>query len=914
MLTAPQIRDHTDAIQDQGVADCASIPESDLFDLLETDRKGLSQHEAERRLRLFGQNRMPRARPIAWYRKFLAGFTHFFAILLWIGAVLAWIGGTPNLSVAIVVVIVVNGVFSYWQEYQAERAADALQALLPNQVTVRRDGEILTVDAREIVRGDILVLSEGETIPADGRLFDVQALKLDLSSLTGESRPVPRTTIAPVASGQPLVFTPNLVFAGTSIASGRGEAVVTAIGADTEFGRIASLTQEQTKSPSPLMQELSHVTRVVSLLAFLLGAVFFVLGVIVGGLSFEMAFIFGIGIIVANVPEGLLPTLTLSLAYGVRKLAKKNALVKKLSAIESLGATTVILTDKTGTLTENQMTVREIWIDGQTVAIGDGTEIDRSAGAIELMRTAALCCDAHLRPKSDGSGWSAIGDPTEASILFAARKFGITDESLSYFERIAELPFDSARKRMTTVERIEGRNVACVKGALIEMLDRCSSIRRGNDDAPLSSSGRDSIRRTHRELARRGRRLLAVAQRTLADEIPTINGEWKTSDVERQLTFLGLIAMEDPPRPEVPGAIADCAAAGIRVLIVTGDDGLTAAAIGREIGLHKTPPTVITGKQLDQMDEISLTRIMSRRDVLFARVAPEHKLRLVETCRQLGEVVAVTGDGVNDAPALRRADIGVAMGITGTDVAREAADMILADDNFASIVDAVREGRTVYRNIRRFIGYVFVSNAAEMLPFIAFFLFGLPLPLTIMQVLAVDVGTDLLPALALGAEQTPEDIMFKPPRKRSESILDVPTLLRAYLWLGSIEGGLAMLGFLYALSAAGWFGDTFVSEGQAYVVATTVTFAGIVMAQIGNAFAWRTDKMSVFQVGLASNRLLLAGIGAELAILLILLYVPPFTEFFGMSPPSLAHWRILVLFGPILFLLEELRKLISRRS
>ncbi|MBS1795636.1 MAG: cation-transporting P-type ATPase [Acidobacteria bacterium] len=910
---------------DGQVRNFAELPVADALSILETSRDGLAEEEAARRLKLFGENRLPRPPKAKWYVEFAGNFVHFFALMLWVGAALAWFAGLPELALAITVVIVVNGIFSYWQEYKAERAAEALEALLPHQVTVRRDGVEKLIPAQRVVRGDLLILSEGETVPADARLVAAERLRLDLSSLTGESRPVPRSTIAHADGRQPLAFCPNLVFAGTSVAGGRGAAVVYAIGARTEFGRIARLTQAQTKTLSPLEKELQRVTRIVTLLAVGLGALFFVVGFAFGGLSLAAAFIFAIGIIVANVPEGLLPTLTLSLAFGVRRMAARKALVKKLSAVETLGATTVILTDKTGTLTENEMTVRELWLDGRFLKVGGlgyepaGTiETDGNAdrkAAVELLRTAALCCDARLAAPEKGGRRTVVGDPTEAAILVAAEKIGLSGEKLKAFERLAELPFDSVRKRMSTLQRIDGRTTACVKGALNELLRFCTGLRANGKTVGLTEKRRRAVQTAHDELALKGLRVLAVAVREIDSHEKMADGEWRTSDIERDLTLLGLVAMEDPPRPEVAAAIESCRRAGIRVAMVTGDDGLTAAAIGREIGLHESPPRVITGRELDALDEIALSKILTGTDFLFARVAPEHKLRLVETFQKLGEVVAVTGDGVNDAPALRRADIGVAMGVTGTDVAREASDMVLTDDNFASIVYAIREGRAVFDNIRKFVGYCFVSNAAEMMPFVFFVLFGVPLPLTIMQVLAVDVGTDLFPALALGAEKPEPDVMNRAPRRRRESLLNYPTLVRAYLWLGMIEAALALGAYFYAQWLAGWRpGAAFVADGAVYSVATTVTFAAIVAGQVGNVFAWRSERQSVLTIGFFGNRLLFWCLAAEIGLMLALICIPPVARIFGMAPPLAAHWPVIIACAPLLLLLEEARKFFVRRA
>jgi calcium-translocating P-type ATPase len=829
-----------------------------------------------------------------WLRKLALHFTHLLALLLWAGAALAWVGGMQELSVAIVGVVAINGIFSYWQEHEAERAVEELEAMLPRQVMLRRDGHQIQAPAAEVVPGDLLLLQQGEAIPADARLIQANRLRLDTSAMTGESRPVARSE-KPVsgANGLPSVSAlPNLVLAGTTVVSGLGEAVVFATGGATEFGRIAKLTGHQRERPSPLEKELRHVTGVVTIFAVAMGCVFFVTGQLLGELSFLAAFLFAVGIIVANVPEGLLPTVTLALAMGVRRMASRRALVKRLSAVEALGATTLILTDKTGTLTENRMAVHQLWAEGQW---WDPQSPASPADLhTEALLTAALCCDAPL------------GDPTEIAILSAAAtRFGLTDEHLARYPRLGELPFDSVRKRMTTLQAMGGHTVACVKGAPSEVLPRCL----------LDTATREQSEAAQRDMAGRRLRVLAVARRDLGDLMPSEGDGWRPEQIEHELTFLGLIGLEDPPRKEVAPAIAACRAAGIRVIMSTGDDGLTAAAIGQEIGLHASHPHIITGAHLDTLHEDAIDRLFDEPELLFARVSPEHKLRLVESCQRRGEVVAVTGDGVNDAPALKRADIGVAMGETGTDVAREAADVVLTDDNFASIVAAIEEGRAVYDNVRKFVTYIFASNVPEIVPFIAFVLLRIPLPLTIMQVLAVDLGTDLVPALALGAEPAEPGVMQRPPRKRGDRLLDRGTLFRAYAWLGVIEAALAMTAFFAAYWMGGWRpGEPLPETGPLYQTATTMTLAGIVACQIGNLFACRTRLGSSLGRGLPANRLLFAGLAFELLLLLALIYFPPLADVFGLAPLEAGHWLLLASFGPILLLLEETRKAVMRRN
>ncbi len=905
----------------------AARSDSEALAALQSSPNGLSANDASVRKIQYSANVLPHAASRPWYQELIANFIHFFALLLWAGAVLAWFAGMPELAWAIVAVILINGTFSYWQEYQAERAAEALAALLPRQVTVRRDKQEQRIFAADVVPGDILMLVEGDAISADARIIKAERLRVDISALTGESRPVPRTADVVAIAGRTIANAANLALAGTTVASGRGEAIVFATGAKTEFGRIAQLTNVQTERPSPLQIELHRVTQLVTFLALSFGVAFFLIGKIFAGLSLTTSFIFALGIIVANVPEGLLPTLTLALAMSVRRMAKRQALVKRLSAVETLGATTIILTDKTGTLTANEMTVRELWTGGKSYGVGGigyepyGTVeslLPNGAGSeavLELLRVAALCCDARLVALDrERRRWQVIGDPTEAAILVAASKAGLNATALEKFPRITELPFDSTRKRMTTIQNFEGLPVACVKGAPSEMLPHCTHIISDGNIVDLDAAQQQLFHHAHNAMARRGLRVLAVAKRSVTIEKRDDADGWRSEEIERDLILLGLIGMEDPPRSEVPSALIDCHNAGVNVVMVTGDDGITAAAIGREIGLHHNPPHVVTGAELEQMTDNELSALLTQKDLLFARTTPEHKLRLVLAYQQRGEVVAVTGDGVNDAPALKRADIGVAMGMVGTDVAREAADMILADDNFASIVAAIEEGRAVYDNIRKFVTYIFASNIPELIPFLAFVLLHIPLPLTVMQILAVDLGTDLVPALGLGMEAPEPDVMRRKPRSRAERLLNWPTLLRAYGWLGMIEAALSLTGFFAVYWLSGWRpGMVMAESGTLYLTATTMTLAGIVACQIGNVFACRSASQSSVKLSWRGNSLLLFGILAEVVLLLLMIYVPLLAQVFGLAPLSWNHWAILATFPLLLLCLEEIRKALIPR-
>ncbi len=928
----------------EGAARSLYIPlqKDEVFRELDTSGKGLTISEAQRRLKLTGPNTLKRIEKSPLLKDFLGNmFLNLFALLLWAGGMMSFVAGMPELGWAIFLVIVINALFSFWQEYRAERAVEALKRLLPKKVRVIRDGEEKEIDADTLVPGDLIRLSEGDSVPADGRLVDAQEMRVDNSSLTGESKPVYKVS-EPVTNGKGFIWTevPNLVFAGTTIVSGTGTIVVTATGMDTEIGRVAFLTQAIKPEMSPLQKEIESMTRTVTLIAVTLGLVFFLLGYHLAGLTFAESFIFAIGIIVANVPEGLLPTVSLSLAMGVQRMAGKNAIVKKLSAVETLGSATVICTDKTGTLTSNRMNVVKLFINGRVIDVNgtgyapeggfvlDGKTMTEKEleeeGVQKLLAASALCNNAALRPPSAvGGEWTISGDPTEGALLTAAAKAGIDLEELKAgFARSAHLPFERMRKRMSTVHALsartgneslfgatqKGRSMAFIKGAPTEVLRLSSSIYANGGTVELEPGKKEEVLRQNDLMAAGGLRVLAVACREVESK-----KSYKTEEVEAELTFIGLVAMLDPPRPEVKQAIADCGTAGIKVVMVTGDYGLTARAIGGQVGL--VAERVVTGEELNRITHSGLRDLLKKGTVIFARVEPKDKLRVVHALQENGEVVAVTGDGVNDSPALRKADIGVAMGLRGSDVAKESADIILADDNFASIVDAVREGRAVYANIKKFVTYIFASNIPEIIPFIAFVIFKVPLPLTVLQILAVDLGTDVLPALGLGVEPPEKGIMNQPPRPRGKKLLDFKTLSRAYLFLGPMEALLCLSGFFFAYWLRGWApGETMTETGVIYAAATTMTFAGIVASQIGNVFACRTDRVSVFTVGFLKNRFILLSLLAEIAITLTLVYIPPLARVFGFSPLGLKDWAFLLIFPFVIFGADELRKLFIRKN
>jgi magnesium-transporting ATPase (P-type) len=855
---------------------------------------GLTSAEARRRLAEAGPNALAEEKPPSHVRRFAANLVHLFALLLWAGALLALLGGLPALSAAIVTVILVNAVFAFVQEYRAEKAVEALRGMLPVRVRVRRDGLTTEVANEEVVPGDVLLLAPGDKVAADADLLAVAELRVDESTLTGESYPV-------VPAGR--------VFAGTYVTAGTGEAFVTETGMATRFGQIAGLAQRTTHERSPLERELDRVTHLVAALSLGIGALFFLVAGLLG-MGLGDRFVFAVGVMVALVPEGLLPTVTLSLAIATQRMARRNALVRRLSAVEGLGETTVICTDKTGTLTEDEMTVVHIWTRAGTVLV-EGAGYERfgrflSHGEVvdpapfrELLRAGLLCGDARLALGE--SGPTVVGDPTEAALVVVAEKAGLRHEQeAARYPRLTELPFSSERRRMTTIHLVPAGRTAYVKGAVESMLSRTT----------LSPVEREEVEEAAAAMEHEALRVLAIARRQLPEDC-----DLNADAVERELELLGLVGMIDPPRPEVPEALDRCRRAGVRVIMVTGDAARTAAAIARTIRLA-AEPHVIVGSELAGMDDGDLRRRLAERDVVFARIDPEQKLRLARVLRRSGEVVAMTGDGVNDAPALKEADIGIAMGQTGTEVAREAADMILLDDNFASVVAAVEEGRAVYDDIRRFAGYHFCSNVGELIPFLVWGMTGgsVPLPLVVMQVLAIDLGTDMLPAIALGTERAEPGTMERPPRPRSERLLNGSVLGRVFGWIGPLEGLAAMTSFFLAYLLAGWRPwEPLADSGDLYLQATTMTMAGIVMAQVGAGIAWRTNRRSVFSVGLLSNRLLLVGIAVEVAMIAVLAYTPGLDQAFHMAPLSPWLWVSLLVWPPLVLGVEEARKAILRR-
>lgn len=917
-----------------------SVSVEEAIRMMETSLEGLSNREVSKRVELYGKNTITKKQGKSTYIKFLESFTSLMAILLWVGAIIAFGARIPELGVAICLVNLINGSFSFWQEFRAEKATEELMKILPKMARVLRAGEEIKILAEELVPGDIILLEEGDMITADARILHCDEFQVNQSTLTGESNPARKQIDSYTVKGNSILEAKNLVFAGTSCSSGTAICVVVETGMNTELGKIADLTMNVKEELSPLQKELNRLTKRISVFTIGIGIAFFVAATLLVDMPLISAFIYSLGMIVAFIPEGLLPTVTLSLAMAVQRMAKSNALVKKLSAVETLGCTTVICTDKTGTLTQNEMTVVSIWTPDRELQVsGEGyspqgkiTWENKEVLAEEdlemnlVLTAGGMCSNARVIHKEGEEKYQVLGDPTEACLVVVAKKAGIDIYELTKSTpRLKELPFDSKRKRMSTIHKLEQelfgfQYVAYVKGAPKEISELCSKEICDNKLCELTKERREQIIEANDNYARQGLRVLGIAIRLFDEKYFESNSrdfkDASNEGVEQDLVFLGLVAMEDPPKEEVAEAIAKCHSAGIRVIMITGDYGLTAESIGKHIGLiNEAEGKVITGTDLEKLSDSEL-RLKLTGNVIFARVAPEQKYRVVTVLQEMGHIVAVTGDGVNDAPALKKADIGVAMGQAGTDVAKEAADIILTDDNFASIVKAIEEGRAVYANIKKFILYILNSNMPEGVPTIAFLFSGgrIPLPLTMMQILAIDLGTDMLPALGLGAELPEKGVMEKPPRSQKVGFLDRPLFVKAFLYYGMLEAGISLGAYFYVNYLNGWPSVPLASEGAVYMAATTMSLASIVFCQIGIVMNARTEKESIFTVGVFSNKKILLGIFAEIVILILIIYVPFLQKVFGTSTIGIKEWIFLISIPAPLIAIEELRKLLIRKT
>ncbi|MCF6155640.1 MAG: cation-translocating P-type ATPase [Candidatus Brocadia sp.] len=891
---------------------------------------GLSHVEAENRLIKYGYNQLEEKEGVSPLILFLGQFNDFIVWILIVAAIVSGFLGEWIDALAIVAIVIINAIIGFIQEYRAEKSLDALQKMTTPFSRVLRNSEVHSIPSRNIVPGDIVLLEAGDCVPADGRLYSSFGLKTQEASLTGESTPVSKSTEPLQNPLLPIGDRENMVFMGTSVTSGKGICVVISTGMHTELGKIAGLIQESGKEETPLQRKLEVFGKKLVYLCLGIVAIVFLLELWRKDPLLE-AFLMSVSLAVAAIPEGLPAIVTIALALGVQRMVKRHVLIRKLPAVETLGCTTVICSDKTGTLTQNEMTVRKIFVNGKTIDIsGTGyapegnftfnntplSEIDKRMVTF-VLGIGVLCNNAHL--KRDNTTWKILGDPTEGAILSAAAKAGIWKEGLQKkFPLASEIPFDSDRKKMSTIRKTPySVQLVCEKGAADVIVKDCTRISIGGELRDLTEDDIRVIVNENNKMADAALRVIGIAFKPV--DIETINPD--PDSLERDLIFAGLLAMIDPPRPEVKDAVATCHKAGIKTVMITGDHKNTARAIGEELGFLRNDRKAIDGMELDTLPDEILEKEVSKIAV-YARVSAEHKLRIVKAWKKQGEVVAMTGDGVNDAPAVKEASIGVSMGITGTDVTKEASDMIITDDNFASIEAAVEEGRGIYDNIKKSIHYLLSCNAGEIFTMLFASIFNLPLPLFPIQILWINIATDGLPALALGVDAVDPDIMKRPARRSTEQIIDrnlgslivfqgfliaLSTLL-AYLYVlyytSSVKPGYLHYWFLNKLIPC-CFGGPLSGDLER---ARTVAFSVMVISQLFHSFNCRNAHRSLFMIGVFTNKKLLLATGFSLAMQVAIVYIPYSENIFKVIPLELKDWIAIFGFSTLVFIIMEIIK------
>jgi Ca2+-transporting ATPase len=894
---------------------------------LKTSREGLSELEARARFEKYGPNELKEMKRETPLQMFIGQFKDALIIVLIISAIIAALLGEMIDAFAILLIVVINALFGFVQEYRAEKALDALRRLAAPQARVLRDGKEIQIPASELVPGDILLIETGDKLSADARIIHSVDIRVDESSLTGESTPVEKET-SPVKDDVQVSERKSMLFMGTAVTYGRGIAVVTETGMNTQIGKIAGIIQVTQEELTPLQQKLQKFGEQLGIGILIICGIVFLSEILESGELIGMLssmkfaeflaskqlielFLISVSLAVAAIPEGLPAVITITLALGLQKMVRRHSIIRKLHAVETLGSTGIICSDKTGTLTRSEMTVRKLYVDGGFIEVtGQGYEpkgefiredcklhLEKEKDLSLLLTIGVLCNNSHL---DNESGWRISGDPTEGALLVAAEKAGISQDNLKRkFPRIEEITFDSERKRMTTIHKTPDGVVGYMKGACEIVLELCSSTLENGKIKKLTAEKKREILKMNSDMADDALRVLACAYRKLDSK------NYSPEKVENEMIFVGLMGMMDPPREEVFNAVRKCESAGMKVVMITGDHKITALAVAKELGIMKKDSRVLTGEELDKLGEKGLEKIVEHVAV-YARVSPQHKIMIVKALKAKGQIVAMTGDGVNDAPALKMADIGIAMGITGTDVSKEASDMILTDDNFASIVAAVEEGRGIFDNIKKFIRYLLSCNAGEVLTVFFAPLLNLPIPLLPPQILLMNLVTDGLPALALGVEPTNPKIMERPPRDQKEDILKpmFPTVL--------------MVGFLICFGTLLVFSQYcrmyyVAGDGNSLRIPMTVAFTTIVMFELFIAFACRSSSRTIFETGVLSNTSLVLAVASSLILQLAVIYLPPLQAIFKTAALSLSDWVIIIIVSSTAFFAMELVKIFQRR-
>jgi len=948
------------------------IPKEELFARLgSSEAQGMSSMKAAERLNEEGRNELTPAKGTPWFIVFATHLFGGFSALLWTGAILSFIGfaldseATENLYLGIVLVVVVTltGCFAYYQEAKAGAVMKGWAKMAPGEATVLRDGKTFKMNAVELVRGDVVEVKGGDRIPADIRILESNGLKVDNSSLTGESEPQTRQN--QMTHENPLE-TANLAFYSTAATEGAGKGVVISIGDNTVIGRIAGLASSTETVDTPIHREIQHFIHIICTIAICLGAIFFILG-LVKGLSIIENLVFMISIIVANVPEGLLATVTVSLTLTAKRMERKQVFVKNLESVETLGSTTTICSDKTGTLTQNRMTVAHLWID-DTICTTDtsvtkGTYDTESPAFQSLYRCMAICNRAVFEPGQEDTDIvtrTTIGDASETAMIKFAQPSRDIIEIRESNPKVCEIPFNSRNKFSLSIHATEDPNdkrlVLLMKGAPERVLARCNRVLMNGQEVPMDEKAQGAYDEAYTTLGGMGERVFGFAQHYLDPDVYTADYEFNIEDVNfpmEGLCFIGLCSLIDPPRPQVPDAVRLCQTAGIKVIMVTGDHPITAHAIAKQVGIISSPTVdeiakergcapedvnddvraiVVNGMTLKDMDDEELARVLAYPEIVFARTSPQQKLRIVEGCQNLHQVVAVTGDGVNDSPALKKADIGIAMGITGSDVSKEAADMILLDDNFASIVRGVEEGRLIFDNLKKSIAYTLSSNIPELCPFLLFILIGIPLPLSTLLILCVDVGTDLIPAISLAYEKPESDIMKRPPRNAQvDRLVNARLICFSYLQIGIMQAMAGIFTYFVVFGDQGFPPDELVFSDEpfyeedwevvfhdvmwewgrredALIATQTAVFVAIIVVQWADLLICKTRLLSLFQQGMW-NYVLNFGLFSETALALVITYTPYLGPALGTRPLRPEWWFPATPFSVFIFVYDELRKL-----
>ncbi|MGL4739318.1 MAG: calcium-translocating P-type ATPase, PMCA-type [Sarcina sp.] len=832
--------------------------------------RGLSSAEAQRRLEKYGANEIIRNNKTSAIKIFLSQFNDFITWVLLAATVISGLMGDVADAITICVIVILNAVLGFIQEFKTEKSLDALKAMAAPTCKVLRDGNVIVISANEITLGDIIILEAGDRVPADGEFLETTNLMVDESLLTGESVGVNKT----ILRGS------NLAFMGTTVIKGRGMLQVTQIAMDTEMGKIANMLDSIESEKSPLKEKLEGLGKILVVICLLVCALVTVLGVIRGNPIGEM-FLVGVSLAVAAIPEGLTAIVTVALALGVSRMLKRKALVRKLPAVETLGCTSVICSDKTGTLTQNKMTVKEVFIDGRTYRVGEDT-VPRNP---KLLKSFVYCNDCNYDFSKSDIEKALHGDPTETALIkLYFNNVALLEAAVSNVNRIFDIPFDSGRKMMSVVVLENGKETAYVKGAPERVINKCTHILENGTLKVLNSQKKQMILNAMENMSKRALRCIAGAYKE--------NNIKKDETIEEHLVFVGLVGIIDPPREEVKDAVIKCKLAGIKPVMITGDHKNTAFAIGRNLGIASTESQIVTGDEIENMTDLQLQKNVE--DIrIFARVSPTHKLRIVKAFKKKGNIVAMTGDGVNDAPAIKEADIGVAMGISGTDVTKEASSMILMDDNFDTIVSAVEEGRTIYDNIRKFIRYLLSCNLGEVLTMFLASLFSLPTPMLPIQILFVNLATDGLPAIALGVDPADHDIMKQRPREKNEGIF-ARGLKEKILLRGTLIGFCTLLSFI-----AGMYYEFSIDTCR------TMALSTLVLSQLIHVFECRSERHSIFEIKLFTNPYLVGAVGVSIVMLLGIIYIPFFAGIFHTVSLSIRHWLLVLFFSSVIALINS---------